>query len=410
MVASQLEVLVSTKLLQTFVLGVAFGVVGCSGTDNPGLPGGDAGGSNATGGSGPAQNSASGGSSGATTTENTSVSTGGTKASGGSSSNNSTGGAATGGKAATGGAGLGGAQTGGKAATGGAGLGGNATGGAAVGGAPTGGKASTGGAAAGGSPTGGKAATGGAAAGGSATGGAATGGKAATGGAAATGGSTSTTSCSTTQLSGGTQHCSSNQTGTQGSFGWSIWSSGSGGCITPYGTGAAFKATWNNSGDFLAREGCSWNETKTYDKYGDITADYSYTKSGSAGGYSYIGIYGWSNSPLIEFYIVDDWYGNGPPTGGGTQVGSFTQDGATYKIYKHQQVNQPSIHGTQTFWQYFSVRQTARQCGHIDVSAHFKEWASLSLNLGVLNEAKLVVEAGGGSGSIDFHSASMACN
>ena len=173
---------------------------------------------------------------------------------------------------------------------------------------------------------------------------------------------------------------------------------------------AAFKATWNNSGDFLAREGCSWNETKTYDKYGDITADYAYSKTGSGGGYSYIGIYGWSNNPLIEFYIVDDWYGNGPPSGGGTQVGTFTQDGGTYKVLKHQQVSQPSIHGTATFWQYFSVRQTARQCGHIDVSAHFKEWASLGLSLGNLSEAKIVVEAGGGSGSIDYTSGAMTCN
>ncbi len=155
-------------------------------------------------------------------------------------------------------------------------------------------------------------------------------------------------------LTAGTQHCSSNQTGTFGSFGWSIWSSGSGGCITPYGNTAAFKATWNNSGDFLAREGFQWNETKTYDQYGTVTADYAYTKSGTAGGYSFIGIYGWSNNPLIEYYIVDDWFGSGSaPTGGGTLKGTFTADSGTYKVYTHQQVNQPSIHGTTTFMQYY---------------------------------------------------------
>jgi hypothetical protein len=208
-------------------------------------------------------------------------------------------------------------------------------------------------------------------------------------------------------LSGGTQRCSSNGSGSAGSYSWSIWSSGSGGCITPYGVGAAFKATWNNSGDFLAREGFQWNETKTYDQLGTITADYAYTKTGSAGGYSYIGIYGWSNNPLIEFYIVDDWYGSGPPTGGGALKGSLSVDGGTYNIYTHTQTNQPSIHGTATFVQFLSIRQTSRQCGHISITEHFKKWASLGMTLGNMYEAKLLIEAGGGSGSIDFTTATM---
>jgi hypothetical protein len=246
--------------------------------------------------------------------------------------------------------------------------------------------------------------TGGNATGGNATGGTATGGKA-TGGNA-TGGGTAV-NCSGTPLTGGTQHCSSNASGTVGSYSYSIWSSGSGGCITPYGVGAAYKATWNNSGDFLARVGFQWNETQTYDQLGTISADYAYTKTGSAGGYSYIGIYGWSNNPLIEYYIVDDWFGSAPPTGGGTLKGTFTVDGGTYKVYTHTQTNQPSIHGTATFPQFFSVRQTARQCGHISITEHFKEWASLGMTLGKMYEAKILVEAGGGTGSIDFTTATM---
>jgi len=361
--------------LHLYILTVGLVVAGCSGTDTSTPPA--VGGNNGVGGStGNGGTSALGQGGGAKT--------GGAPGTGGSMP-------ATGGTLATntgGMPGAGGARTGGAPGTGGSMP---ATGGTLA--TNTGGMPGTGGARTGGAPG---------------TGGARTGGAPGTGGTITT---SSGPNCSGAALSGGTQTCSTNQTGTSGSFGWSIWSTQSGGCITPHGGGtAALKATWNNAGDFLAREGCSWNETKTYDKYGDITADYAYTKSGSAGGYSYIGIYGWSNTPLIEFYIVDDWFGSGPPSGGGTQVGSFTVDGGTYKVLKHQQVNQPSIHGTQTFWQYFSVRQTARQCGHIDVSAHFKEWASLGLNLGVLNEAKLVIEAGGGSGSIDYSAGAMACN
>jgi hypothetical protein len=236
-------------------------------------------------------------------------------------------------------------------------------------------------------------------------------GKAGSGGSTSAGGTSAGGSagrgCSGPTLTGGTQHCSSNASGTVGSYTWTIWSSGSGGCMTPYGTGAAYKATWNNAGDFLAREGLQFDETKTFDQYGTISADFAYTKTGSGGGFSFIGIYGWSNNPLIEYYIVDDWYGSGPPTGGGTKKGSFTVDGATYNVYTHTQTNQPSIHGTQTFQQFFSVRQTARQCGHISISEHFKEWASLGMNLGKMYESKILVEVGGGSGSIDFTTASV---
>ena len=179
--------------------------------------------------------------------------------------------------------------------------------------------------------------------------------------------------------------------------------------MTPHGNGtAAFKATWNNSGDFLAREGLQWNSTQSYTQIGNIVATYSYTKSGSAGGYSFIGIYGWSENPLHEYYIVDDWFGGGsPPTGVGSMMGSYTLDGATYNVYTHTQTNQPAITGTATFVQFFSIRQTARTCGTISLSQHFAQWTKLGINLGNMEEAKLLLEAGGGSGSIDYSVGTM---
>jgi hypothetical protein len=94
------------------------------------------------------------------------------------------------------------------------------------------------------------------------------------------GGAGGVVSCSGKLLTGGEAHCSSNGSGSAGTYAWSIWSSGSGGCITPYCVGAAFKATWNNAGDFLAREGLQWDETKTYDQYGTISADYRFREDG----------------------------------------------------------------------------------------------------------------------------------
>jgi endo-1,4-beta-xylanase len=294
----------------------------------------------------------------------------------------------------------------------------NAAGSGSSGASTTGGVASVGGSSsvsgsssvAGSSSVGGSSAVGGSSGsggGGNGSGGNSTGGNSGgSAGAAGAGGSSGAPSCSGPPLSGGTPHCSSNAQGNIGSYSWTIWSSGSGGCITPYGVGAAFKATWNNSGDFLARVGLGLGSNKTYDKFGPISADFAETKSGSAGGYSYVGIYGWSVNPLIEYYIVDDWF-SGRPNPGGTKMGTLTVDDGTYDIYKHQQVNQPSIQGNQTFDQFFSVRQTARSCGHISITEHFKKWAELGLKLGNLEEARVLVEAGGGVGSIDFTKATL---
>lgn len=225
-------------------------------------------------------------------------------------------------------------------------------------------------------------------------------------GGGSTGHAGSTGSCMATLPGGGSAHCSSNATGTVGSQQWTVWSSGSGGCLTTYGSAAAFSASWNNSGDFLARVGLSLGSSKTFDQFSNIAADFAEKKSGSAGGYSFIGVYGWSVSPLVEFYIVEDSYqGMGSQ---GTKKGTFTIDGeGTYDVYTHQQVNQPSIQGTTTFDQFFSVRQGARTCGHISLSKHFAQWKTFGMTLGKMEEAKILIEAGGGNGNIDFPTASV---
>ena len=182
--------------------------------------------------------------------------------------------------------------------------------------------------------------------------------------------------------------------------------------MTIYDAAAQFSAKWNNDGDFLARVGLGWGSTQTYTQIGTITATFAETKTGSAGGYSYIGIYGWSENPLHEYYIVEDWFGGGgSPNPGGTKVGTITVDGGTYNVYQHTQVNQPAITGgNATFVQFFSVRQTARTCGTISISEHFAQWATMGMQLGNMEEARILVEAGGGTGSIDFTTATVVVN
>jgi len=198
-------------------------------------------------------------------------------------------------------------------------------------------------------------------------------------------------------------------------YGYEMWTaSGNNNKLMWYGPnqggGAAFRAEWNNANIFLGRVGYYWNQGKPYTDYKNIYCDYKFTRSanGTAGGTSYIGIYGWSRNPLVEWYIVEDWFGYGGAIGpssiggGASKKGEFTIDGAVYFIYQARRVNEPSIDGRTTFPQFFSVRQTRRQEGTISVTEHFKEWEKVGMKLGTnMYEAKFLIEAGGGTGWID---------
>jgi hypothetical protein len=211
-------------------------------------------------------------------------------------------------------------------------------------------------------------------------------------------------------LAGGTQGCAANDGGSVGGQDWFLWFTGGSGCMTAYenNLAGAFTAQWNNPGDFLARSGFWFDETQTFEEIGEIGADLAFTKQGSAGGFSFIGIYGWTLEPLVEYYIVEDSYGNGPAQPFNTQQrGSFDMDGAQYNIYSGDRVNLPSIIGDANFTQVLSVRQNPRQCGHVSISEHFRQWESMGINMGLAKEAKILVEAGGGNGSITFTHANV---
>ena len=189
-------------------------------------------------------------------------------------------------------------------------------------------------------------------------------------------------------------------------YNYEVWYGGGSASMTYWDNGT-FTAEWSGPYSFIARVGLAYSEAKTYERFGNFSADFKFTKSGTAD-YSNIGVFGRMELPAVEFYIVDDWFTPLTEDYLGEKVGEFVVDGDTYDVWKSHRNTQPTIKGDMSYWQVVSLRRNARQCGHIDITAHFKKWEELGIKLGEFNEVMMIAEAGGNAtGSIDFTYFSM---
>ena len=180
-------------------------------------------------------------------------------------------------------------------------------------------------------------------------------------------------------------------------YSYEVWRDGYTASLTCYDDGG-YKV-YSKGADAIVRFGPKFDEPKTFDQHGNFAADYKLrTKGGGFGTDFYlVGIQGNTTEPKTEFYIVDYWfYEDADTTTFGTRMGEFTVDGDTYDIWQNTANNYLGVQGNTSYKQYFSIRRTKRDSGHIDITAHFKKWEELGLKLGKITDVMALVEGSKG--------------
>jgi endo-1,4-beta-xylanase len=179
---------------------------------------------------------------------------------------------------------------------------------------------------------------------------------------------------------------SSNKTGKQGDYYYEYWKDNGTGTMT-LGDGGNFSCTWGSVGNILFRKGIRPGLKNHIVTYSAI----SYKPNGN----SYLAIYGWTRSPLVEYYIVESWGSWKPP--GSTSKGTVDSDSGTYDIYQMSR-NGANIDGNGPFTQYWSVRKAKKTSGIVTCANHFAAWESKGMKMGSMYEVSLDVEAYQSSG------------
>ncbi|KAM0193362.1 hypothetical protein ACHAPA_004450 [Fusarium lateritium] len=171
-------------------------------------------------------------------------------------------------------------------------------------------------------------------------------------------------------------------TGDNGGYYFSFWTDTPSSVTYTNGNAGQFSMKWSGNGNHVGGKGWRTGAARTI----------KYSGSYQPNGNSYLAIYGWTRSPLIEYYIVES-FGTYNPSSGASKRGEVNVDGSIYDIYVSTRTNAPSIEGNgKTFQQFWSVRRNKRASGSVNTGAHFQAWKNAGLNLGNYDYQILAVE------------------
>jgi endo-1,4-beta-xylanase len=173
-----------------------------------------------------------------------------------------------------------------------------------------------------------------------------------------------------------------------------FWKDGGAACMT-LGPGGGYRIEYDlGRGNLVA--GTGWRTGSAARRVGYRAEAFE------PGSNSYLALYGWSTAPLVEYYVVESWGSAFTPPGEGAPVlGTVESDGGTYRIYRTTRVEKPSIRGTQTFEQFWSVRTARRPTGGdaaITFANHVAAWRRHGMELGAMDYQVMATEGYGSTG------------
>ena len=196
-------------------------------------------------------------------------------------------------------------------------------------------------------------------------------------------------------------------------YNYEMWNQDSIGKVSIEPDSASFTCSWEDVENCLFSMGRNYdNKKQNYKQILTFDRSLSFEVEYCPKGNSFIGVYGWTRNPLLEYYIVEG-YGDWVLPPNLEDRGTYMIDNKTYDLYRQMMYNHPSLDGTATFPRYWSVRTGNRlNTNHtnyikdyVDIERHFETWEMLGVDMsGTLYEADLYIENYRSSGSANVKS------